>query len=312
MNTGDIDLLGLRSFCALMDERSVSRAAIRLGMAQPTMSRILAKLRAYFGDPLLLWSGGHMVPTPRALGLDLELRQVLVTMERLSSPAQAFDPATSAGTIRLVATGYLENIFLAKVMGEVATQAPRLEIETRPPNQSRDAAALETGEVDFLIGWNMRPAEALRSRLLFTDKLVCIARADHPELRDDALTYDKFVRLPHIQYEVPSRTTTAQLLEERLSQDGYRQDVRFRVQNFITVAEVVSSSNMISTLSRRFVTGFLQTYPIKMLELPIRLPPMRNSVFWHERMQADPRNRWFRKLLVEVAKRSIEAEPASR
>src|SRR6267154_2764022 len=105
MNKHDIDLLAVRSFCVLMDERSVSRAATRLGIKQPTMSRILAKLRAYFGDPLLLWSGGHMVPTPRALGLERELRQVLATMERLSSAAQSFDPASSAGTIRLVSTG---------------------------------------------------------------------------------------------------------------------------------------------------------------------------------------------------------------
>jgi DNA-binding transcriptional LysR family regulator len=302
MNKHDIDLLAVRSFCVLMDERSVSRAATRLGIKQPTMSRILIKLRAYFGDPLLLWSGGHMVPTPRALGLDPELRQVLATLERLSSSASPFDPASSAGTIRLVATGYLENIFLSKVMREVAARAPGLEIDTRPPNHLRDTAALESGEVDFLIGWNMRAAPILRSRLLFTDKLVCIARADHPELRDNVMTYEKFIRLPHIQYEIPGHTTTGQLLEERLARDGHHQNLKFRVQSFITVAEVVSNSNLISTLSLRFATGFLKAYPLKILELPVRLPAMRNSAFWHQRMQSDLRSQWFRKLLVDVAK----------
>jgi DNA-binding transcriptional LysR family regulator len=303
MYKGDIDLLALRSFCVLMEERSVSRAASRLGLKQPTMSRVLARLRAYFGDPLLLWAGGHMVPTPRALGLEAELRHVLVTMERLSSPASSFDPASSESTIRLVATGYFENIFLARVMRQVAARAPGIQIETRPPDYLRDNVALESGEIDFLVGWNMKPAPILRSRLLFTDRLVCIARADHPELRDNILSYEDFVRLPHVQYEIPGHTTTGQLLQERLSQDGHRQNVKFRVQNFITVAEVVSNSNLISTLSRRFVTGFLKDYPLKILELPIRLPPMRNSAFWHERMQFDPRSRWFRRLLAEVANR---------
>jgi DNA-binding transcriptional LysR family regulator len=304
MDTADIDLAALRSFCLLIEERSVSRAAARLGVHQPTMSRTLAKLRSYFGDPLLVWAGGHMVPTPRALELEVELRQVLVTMQRLSSPEQLFDPQSSETTIRLVATGYFENIFLARVMSEVAARAPGIEIETRPPDHLRDIAALENGQVDFLVGWNMKPAPILRSRLLFADELVCIARADHPELRDNTLTYEKFVRLPHVQYEIPGHTTTGQLLQERLSRDGHRQNVKFHVQSFITVAEVVSSSNLISTLSRRFVTRFLKDYPIKMLDLPIRLPPMRNSAFWHERMQSDPRSRWFRKLLAEVARRS--------
>jgi DNA-binding transcriptional LysR family regulator len=95
MDSSDIDLIALRSFCVLMDERSVSHAAFRLGVKQPTMSRMLAKLRTYFGDSLLVWAGGHMVPTPRALLLEVDIRQVLATMERISSPAQSFDPASS-------------------------------------------------------------------------------------------------------------------------------------------------------------------------------------------------------------------------
>jgi DNA-binding transcriptional LysR family regulator len=148
----------------------------------------------------------------------------------------------------------------------------------------------------------MKAAPILRSRLLFTDKLVCIARADHPELRDNVMTYEKFIRLPHIQYEIPGHTTTGQLLEERLARDGHHQNLKFRVQSFITVAEVVSNSNLISTLSLRFATGFLKAYPLKILELPVRLPAMRNSAFWHQRMQSDLRSQWFRKLLVDVAK----------
>ena len=303
MDTADIDLVALRSFCLLMDERSVSRAAARLYVKQPTMSRLLGKLRHYFDDQLLVWAGGHMVPTPRALALETEIRQVLATMERLaSSPIRSFDPVSSETTVRLVATGYLENLFLTKVMCEVATRAPKMQIEVRPPDHLRDTGALENGDIDFLVGWNMKPAPILRSRLLFTDKLVCIARTDHPELRNNDLTYQKYVSIPHVQYDIPGKTTTGQLLDERLSRDGYRQNVKFRVQNFVTVAEVVANSNLLSTLSQRFALHFLKHYPLKILELPIRLPPMRNSAFWHERMQSDPRSGWFRRLLVEIAK----------
>ncbi len=302
MDKTDIDLFALRGFCVLMDERSVSRAAARLDVKQPTMSRLLARLRLYFGDSLLVWAGGHMVPTPRALALETEIRQMLATMERLSSSVRSFDPASSETTIRLVATGYLENLFLARVMREVAARAPGIQVEIRPPDHLHDTGALESGDIDFLVGWNMKPARILRSRLLFTDKLVCIARTEHPELRDNHLTYEKYVRIPHVQYDIPGRTTTGQLLEDRLSRDGHGQDVKFRVQSFITVAEVVANSNLISTLSQRFAVGFLKHYPLKILELPIRLPPMRNCAFWHERVQSDPRSRWFRGLLVEIAK----------
>jgi DNA-binding transcriptional LysR family regulator len=281
MDNARIDLVALRSFCQLMIDRSVSRAAARLGVKQPTMSRILAKLRLYFDDPLLVWAGGRMVPTPRAVTLEAEIAQVLATMERLSSSPPVFDPASSETTLRLVATGYFENLFLAKVMSEVAARAPKLHIEIRPPDHLRDVSALESGDIDFLVGWNMKPASTLRSRLLFTDKLVCIARSDHPALRNGALTYEKFVSIPHVQYDIPGKTTTGQLLEERLTRDGYRHNVKFSVQNFVTVAEVVANTNLISTLSERFAMRFLKHYPLRILELPIRLPPMRNAAFWH-------------------------------
>jgi DNA-binding transcriptional LysR family regulator len=302
MDKADIDLVALRCFRALMNERSVSRAAAHLGLKQPTMSRILAKLRRYFGDPLLVWAGGHMVPTPRALALEAEIAQVLATMERLSSRSPSFDPATNETTVRVVATGYLENLFLAKVMSVVAARAPRMQIEIRPPDHLRDLSALESGDIDFLVGWNMKAAQSLRSRLLFTDKLVCIARRGHPVLRNGGLTYEKYVRMPHVQYEIPGRTTTGQLLEERLSRDGHHHNVKLRVQNFVTVAEVVASTDLISTLSERFARRFLKHYPLRIIELPIHLPPMRNSAFWHERMQSDPRSRWFRGILVEIAR----------
>jgi DNA-binding transcriptional LysR family regulator len=301
MDSSDIDLLTLRGFCALMDERSVSRAATRLHVSQPTMSRLLGKLRLCFADPLLVWAGGNMVPTPRALSVDTELRQVIKTIDQLLSPDRPFDPESSESTVVLAAAETLENIFLADVIKRVAAQAPHVTIEVRSPNRWQDPNALELGEIDFVVGWQMAPAPSLRSRLLFTDRLVCIARADHPILRDGELTYEKYLQLAQIQYDVPGKTTTDLLLEEKLSQRGYRRNVKFRVQSSLTVAEVVASSDLIATLPEKIASRFLKQHPLKILELPIRLPQMQNRAFWHERMQSDPRSRWFRKLLADVA-----------
>lgn len=302
MDGAEIDLPALRGFCVLMDERSVSRAATRLRLSQPTMSRLLGRLRGYFADPLLVWAGGHMVPTPRALALEIEIRQVLATMDRLASPDQGFDPAKSEARIVLAAAGYLESVFLADVMASVANEAPGVTLEVRAPHRLQDTQALERGEIDFVVGWTMTPAPTLRSRLLFTDKLVCIARADHPKLRDDALSYEKYVALPQIQYDVPGRITTGLLLEEKLAQEGHALLRKFRVQNPLTVAEVVAHSELIATLPHMFAARFLKKYPLKVFDLPFRLPQMQNRAFWHERMHSDPRSRWFRKLLAEVAR----------
>jgi DNA-binding transcriptional LysR family regulator len=304
MDGPHIDLLTLRGFCILMEERSVSRAAFRLGVKQPMMSRMLAKLRAYFEDSLLVWSGGHMVPTPRALVLDNEVRAILATMARISSPVQSFDPLSSRFTFKLVATGHLESTLLASVMAVIAARAPGIQVEVRPPDRFHDTSALEKGEIDFLVGWTVPPTPSLRSRLLFTDKLVCIARAGHPELRDGNLTYEKYVNLDHVQFDIRGRTTTELLLHDCLAKNGHQAKVKFRVQNFLTVAEIVANSDLIATVSNRFAITALTQFSLKAFEPPVRLPPMQNRVFWHERMHADPCSSWFRKLLADTAKRS--------
>ncbi|WP_270938829.1 LysR family transcriptional regulator, partial [Falsiroseomonas oryzae] len=60
MRLQDIDLNLLVALDALLAERSVTRAARRLGLGQPATSAALARLRVLFGDPLLLRSGAAM------------------------------------------------------------------------------------------------------------------------------------------------------------------------------------------------------------------------------------------------------------
>ena len=61
-----LDLNLLVTLDVLIEERSVSRAAERLHLSQPSVSAALAKLRDYFNDPLLEIQGKRMVPTAHA------------------------------------------------------------------------------------------------------------------------------------------------------------------------------------------------------------------------------------------------------
>ena len=58
-----IDLHLIRVLHTVLTERSVSKAAVRLGMHQPAVSSALKRLRDFAGDPLLVRSGSGLVPT---------------------------------------------------------------------------------------------------------------------------------------------------------------------------------------------------------------------------------------------------------
>lgn len=302
MSRSDIDLIALRSFCSLLEERSVSRAAARLGIRQSTMSRQLARLRTYFADPLLIWAGGRMVPTPRALGLAEEVRHTVQTLERLAAPAGTFDPASSMTTLTITATGYTEEILLTDFLSAISTRAPGVTVNIRLPDRLHDTGALERGEIDFLVGWMTEPPPILRSRLLFNDRLVCIARIGHPVLsNDEDLTLQRYAELPHVQYDIPGKTTSERLLHERLARSGQQRCIRYHVQSPTTVAEVVASSNLIATLPERFALRCLERHGLKAFEMPLGLPLVQNRLYWHECMHCDPRSRWFRVLFEDLA-----------
>ena len=72
-----IDLNLLKAFDALMDERSVTRAAARLSLTQPAVSGMLNRLRDSFGDPLFARTSRGVTPTPRAEALIGSVKRVL-------------------------------------------------------------------------------------------------------------------------------------------------------------------------------------------------------------------------------------------
>src|SRR6476661_2544380 len=100
----DLNLLVV--FDVLMSERSVTCAAEQLGRTQSAVSHSLSRLRAQFGDPLLVKSGQRMQPTAFALELIEQARPMLSGIQRVLSPQHLFDPKTSQRVFRLAAPDF--------------------------------------------------------------------------------------------------------------------------------------------------------------------------------------------------------------
>ena len=144
-----IDLNLLISLQVLLEERNVSRAAERLFITQPAMSKTLSRLRQLFDDPLFTRSGHGMQPTPRALELAGDLPAILGNITRLVS-GTGFDPATYSGEIRLALSEYIGAALLPPLIKRLEAQAPHLSISviTRIENQLQELAE---GELDFAV-----------------------------------------------------------------------------------------------------------------------------------------------------------------
>eukprot|EP01035_Chromulina_nebulosa_P060838 gene60838-83209_t len=120
-----IDLHLIRVLHTVLTERSVSRAAVRLGMHQPAVSAALKRLRDLSGDPLLVRGGRGMVPTQHGESLLKPAKRILDETESLFSPKTAFVPQEEARTFHIAAPDYMNTQFFTEVIARVRRESPK-------------------------------------------------------------------------------------------------------------------------------------------------------------------------------------------
>jgi DNA-binding transcriptional LysR family regulator len=301
MNYKNIDIHLLRCFEALMDERSVSRAAERMHVSQPAMSHALARLRRHFDDPLLLRAQKEMVPTRCALTAREAVGRILLETENLFLRSIAFRPEDSRMKFVVTAPEFVEHVLAPKLLGRLQREAPGVTLEIRVPDPDRAVEWLEKGEIDFRMGWLRTPPPMLRSQLLFRDSFVCLARKGHPQIRG-AISQERYFSLPHVRTRFVRNSTSGRVIDEVAAAHGGKLNVAVLMQNVFSMFHVVAHSDLIATVPSRLVQGVSGQLPIQVLMPPIAIPDIRINLFWHERTHQEASHRWFRQLLVEVAK----------
>src|SRR5690349_1741869 len=150
-NLRRIDLNLLVTLEALLTERSVTRAARRLHLSQPSVSVQLRKLRQIFGDPLLSAVSGGMSPTTRGQALLPALRSTLADMRRLLSQTGSFDPGTAQITWQIAAADYAEYAILLPLFARLRRVAPEIRIAVRGVGHVRMAKQLDSGAIDLAL-----------------------------------------------------------------------------------------------------------------------------------------------------------------
>lgn len=145
-----LDLNLLVVFDALMETRSVTRAAERIGLTQPATSAALRRLRDYFRDEIVVAVGKRMHPTPFAEALHPQIQQALRRVERAISMPTEFDPSTSTRRFRIIGSDYIMVAVLVPLIERFARTAPGVRIEIIQPNE-HSVAELEAGRADLLV-----------------------------------------------------------------------------------------------------------------------------------------------------------------
>lgn len=293
-NIKRIDLNLLVTLEALLTERSVTRAAKRLHLSQPSVSVQLRKLRQIFSDPLLAPVPGGMMPTTRGQALLHPLRTALAEMQRVLAPQPRFNPTTANLTWHVAAADYGEYAVLMPVLERLREAAAGVRLAVRGSSHTRMMKQLENGTIDVgLLALESAP-DRLHSRILFKEHYVLVARNRHPALRR-RLTVARFSALEYVVVSPEGggfRGVTDEVLESR----GLKRRVVLSVPHFLFVPEIVARTDLVAMLPSRLVRD--REGMLRVIEPPLQIPPYTMAMLWHERSHLDPAHVWLREQVI--------------
>lgn len=293
MNLASVDLNLLVAFEALMEERHVTRAAERIGLAQPSMSSALRRLRVLFADELFLRTGAGMQPTEKALTLARPIREALLQIRSVLAPEQSFDPAAARRRITLAATDYGDLVLVPELTRLLRLEAPGIDVVVRPLTDATAALAkLERGELDALIGGHLPDSPRCVRHRLYQERFVCIRDTTHAE-RSEHLSLEDYASLPHALFSAVGGDGLPSVVDALLARHGLKRRVAVTLAHVVAIPFAVAGTDLVATMAERVARRLAPVAGVAIVPPPFDIPGFAIDLIHVNRNVDDSALRWF-------------------
>jgi DNA-binding transcriptional LysR family regulator len=295
LRQADLNLLVV--FTALAEERSVTRAASRLLLSQPAVSRALQRLREMFHDDLLIRTSSGYEQTPKGERLLRELATTLPRLDRLLS-GDDFAPQEEETTFRVAVTDHASHVLCPLICRMVLPGAAKVSFDfVSFGDQTFDA--IEKGRLDLMLNADdgYLPSR-FASEVVFEDGFACVAARETKYPR--VLTLKQYLAAGHVGVGILGGQPT--IPDKRLAGIGEKRRCPIWVPYFSAAVRCVPGTPFLATVPSR-IAGFESNNPaIKILKPPEVLGRFNYLMAWHPRMNTDAAHLWLRRAIRETAK----------
>lgn len=289
----------------------LSRACDRTGLSLPTASRLLARARTWFDDPLFVHSAGRMYPTVRMKALRPRLIEAMRATDALFNEENVFDPQSAEGVVRIVAIDNAFYTLLIPLIMELRKEAPgiRFRVYDRLPEMM---SVLRHGDLDLAVYSTLGKAcpPDFHEQTLFESGHVLLVRRGHPL---SALAKKRPLRLEDVaKYEHVGVAITMSTDGPRLIIGQQAMNVHDRLcceMPFIVAgASLVARTDLVMRTPRETAVLLAKGLPLDVLhsEEDVSLP-WRPGLFWHECSTNSPLLTWVRARLAVKAREIYDA-----
>jgi len=295
LRQADLNLLIV--FTVLAEERNVTRAAARLFLSQPAVSRALQRLRDMFHDDLLIRTANVYEPTPKGQRLLQDLATMLPRLDRLMAGGD-FDPSTEDATFRIAATDHAAHLLVPPLCNSVLSKPTKVDFSFVPLHAGQ-YEALEKGRLDLVLNSDHDTSTFhLSKEVIFEVDFVCVVSRKSKFER--AITLKQYLAAEHVAVDIIGGVQTHP--EKQLAAIGEKRRCPLVVAQHTVAMRVAAVTDMIATVPRRMALLEAPKKVTKILEGPAALGSFKYVMIWHQRMQTDAAHIWLRSIIREAGK----------
>lgn len=288
-NLRSFDLNHLLAFDALMQERSVTRAASRLKVGQPAMSHALANLRLLLADDLLVRVGQAMQPTPRAEALAGRVRALLSKTQDVLFATDDFDPALSAREFRIGLSNEMELLLLPALLARLCRDAPGVRLMAKVASRDTLPAMLDEGTIDLAVGCLSEGPSWHRQTVLYEETHLCCFNPGLLAIETPVNLQD-YLTLPHALMSLKDNLLGC--LEDALARAGAKVNAVVSAPHLIALVASVADAPLLATLPSRIVRRYAPQFGLTVSPIPLDLQSFPVRAVWHARSDRDQGTRW--------------------
>ncbi len=294
----NVDLNLLVAFEVLMQTRSVTKAAERLRVGQPSASYSLKRLRDLFSDPLFVRTASGMAPTPRALALDGPVRSILASIETTLNSAPAFDPLHERRIFRVGAIDYAQSVIANPLLAELRRKAPACKLILSATDCDIAGRALERGEIDVALGAFPNLVSASHQDVLYRERYECVFDAAACKI-SSPITMSQWLALPHVI--MSTRGDYSGPIDDVLRRSGQQREVAVSTPNFLAIPYLLKEKRLVAALPSRLARMCRVHLGLTTCALPIEVAEFDVMMVWNARTGTEPGAVWLRDQIKSIS-----------
>jgi DNA-binding transcriptional LysR family regulator len=285
-----VDLNLLIALDALLEENSVAAAADRLHLSPPAMSRTLSRIRRATGDDVLVRSGRTMTPTPRALELREETRELVRRATAVLTPPRELNLAALDRVFTVRGHDALAAALAPGLTAAIGRAAPHVQVRLLA-EPSADVADLARGHTDLEIGATGPERPEIAAETIGADRMVAVFRAGHP-LAAGELTAERLAAADHVT--VSRRGRLRGPVDEALAERGLARRVVASLPTSSAALDLIAQTDLVTAVAEQVCRPALTRLGLLARLFPFPVPPVPVVLTWHHRNDTDPAHAWLR------------------